>query len=87
MLLNGWTRWDAGWYAHIAENGYSDQPLNDQGQRNVVFFPLYPMCVRALNLVTHNSDLSGIILLTLLYTNVLLLALFTIMYTHTYWVS
>jgi hypothetical protein len=61
LFLDGWARWDAGWYSDIAENGYSDQAANAYGQRNVAFFPLYPLCIRVLNLVFRNSFLSGLI--------------------------
>lgn len=62
LFLDGWARWDAGWYVNIAENGYLNQPLNSQGQKNVVFFPAYPISIRLLNLITHNSFLSGILI-------------------------
>ncbi len=38
-------RWDAYWYLDIAENGYSLRGENSQA--NVVFFPLYPLLIRA----------------------------------------
>ena len=38
-------RWDAYWYLDIAENGYSVRGENTQA--NVVFFPLYPLLIRA----------------------------------------
>lgn len=38
--LDGWARWDSGWYASIALEGYSYR----HGQpSNVNFFPLYPL--------------------------------------------
>jgi hypothetical protein len=61
LWLDGWARWDAGWYRIIAEQGYSDQPVLGE-QRDVVFFPLYPLSIRALNVVTRNSFLSGILI-------------------------
>jgi hypothetical protein len=62
LLLDGWTRWDSGWYLNIATHGYSDQPQFEQVQMNVVFFPLYPLSIRVVNLITHNSFLSGILI-------------------------
>lgn len=59
QLLNGWARWDAGWYKAIAEQGYSAIPLIEE-QRNVVFFPLYPLLIRVLNYGIHHSGLAGI---------------------------
>lgn len=43
--LDGWARWDAGWYGSIAEHGYRYVPGEPS---NVVFMPLYPMAARAL---------------------------------------
>jgi Gpi18-like mannosyltransferase len=73
LLLDGWSRWDAGWYRQIAENGYSNQPLNDQGQRNVAFFPLYPMSIQALNLLIGNSYISGLLVSNLSFAVALVL--------------
>ena len=58
--LNGWARWDAGWYKDIAELGYEIAPRFDE-QRNVVFFPLYPLAIRAVRLLTHHTGLAGLI--------------------------
>ena len=47
-LLNLPVRWDAGWYLAIVTDGYhyvADQPAL---QQNIVFFPAYPMLMRAL---------------------------------------
>jgi Dolichyl-phosphate-mannose-protein mannosyltransferase len=41
------SRWDTGWYAVIATNGYRWDPrLGPSKQQNVVFFPAYPMLMR-----------------------------------------
>jgi hypothetical protein len=71
-LLDGWMRWDAGWYRDIAENGYSDKPGADQ-QRNTVFFPLFPLTIRLFNLFTHNSAVSGVLISNLALGMALLL--------------
>jgi len=45
--LNVFARWDSGWYSTIVKNGY--QIAEDySSQQNVVFFPLYPLLVKAL---------------------------------------
>jgi hypothetical protein len=44
-LMNLPVRWDAGWYLDIATGGYHLMP--GAVQQNVVFFPAYPMLVRA----------------------------------------
>jgi hypothetical protein len=54
---DGWVRYDAGWYTIIADKGYSYVP----GQPSaVVFFPGYPMLVRAIGGVLGNIPLGGI---------------------------
>ncbi|HEX7094518.1 MAG TPA: hypothetical protein VF183_01455 [Acidimicrobiales bacterium] len=39
MFLEGWARFDAGWYRSIADNGYFYDP---GAQSSVAFFPAYP---------------------------------------------
>ncbi len=47
LALDGWARWDSGWYASVALDGYSWIP----GQAcNVNFFPLYAWTTLALSL-------------------------------------
>jgi Mannosyltransferase (PIG-V) len=46
-LMNLNVRWDAGWYLDIATAGYRFTPGERGVQQNVVFFPAYPMLVRA----------------------------------------
>lgn len=40
LLLDGWVRWDAGWYHAIVRHGYAFTPGQ---QSSVAFFPLYPL--------------------------------------------
>lgn len=70
--LNGWTRWDAGWYKDIAELGYAIAPRFDE-QRNVVFFPLYPLLIRAVRTLTHHTGMAGLIVSNLCFVIALLL--------------
>ena len=42
-------RWDAGWYMSIVTEGY-DWTGNEKRQQNVVFFPAFPMAIRAVGL-------------------------------------
>lgn len=42
LLLDGFSRWDSGWYWRIAEEGYSNIPII-KGQRDTAFFPAYPL--------------------------------------------
>jgi hypothetical protein len=70
--LNGWARWDAGWYKDIADSGYALAPRFDE-QRNVVFFPLYPLMIRAFRLVTQHTGVAGLLVSNLSFVAALLL--------------
>jgi hypothetical protein len=48
--------WDANHYIYLAEHGYA-RDLNWNA-----FFPLYPMLMRLLNLITSNSLISGLLI-------------------------
>ncbi|HUP72444.1 MAG TPA: hypothetical protein VM282_05305 [Acidimicrobiales bacterium] len=48
-LLEGWVRYDAGWYRSIAEHGYFFR--GDQQQSSVAFFPVYALVMRAFHSV------------------------------------
>jgi hypothetical protein len=67
-FLGALVRWDAGWYGHIADNGYWLKPGE---QSPVAFFPLYPLVIRggtwlglnrwlAASLVSFVSALAGL---------------------------
>ncbi|MDY7230408.1 mannosyltransferase family protein [Hyalangium rubrum] len=69
----GWVRYDAGWYAHIATQGYSYTP----GQQSpVAFFPAYPLVLRGLTSVGLDTFLAGV--LFTMVCGVLALVLFTL---------
>ncbi len=70
--LNGWVRWDAGWYKDIAELGYAITPRFNE-QRNVVFFPLYPLLIGAVRTVTRHTGMAGLIVSNLSFVVALLL--------------
>lgn len=38
-LVDGWLRWDAGWFFSVVDHGY----YVDSRQSNIPFFPLYPL--------------------------------------------
>lgn len=42
LFLDGFARWDSGWYLQLAESGYSSAPFGPKGQSNTAFFPAYP---------------------------------------------
>ena len=68
----GWVRYDAGWYAHIATEGYSYTPGE---QSSVAFFPAYPLVLRGLTTLGLDTFLAGVLLT--MVCGVLALVLFT----------
>ena len=72
LFLDGWFRWDSGWYRHIVEKGYTAIELAP-GQRDIVFFPLYPLLVRYLGWITGDVYTAALIVshLALLVATVL----------------
>jgi hypothetical protein len=60
VLGYAWVRWDSYWYLSIVEQGYQYEAGKTP---NLVFFPLYPMLIRALMPITfNNAVLSGLII-------------------------
>ena len=59
LFLDGWARFDAGWYARIAKFGYKNIPTGNGQDTN--FFPMYPLAVKAVSTVVGDVYLSGII--------------------------
>jgi hypothetical protein len=58
-VLEGWYRFDGGWYRFIAENGYVFTDTSQQSP--VAFFPGYPLAIRAVDLVVGDPILSGVL--------------------------
>jgi hypothetical protein len=73
LFLDGWTRWDAAWYRDIAEQGYSNIPKHEGVQRDTAFFPLYPVLIKAANLVFKKSYISGLFISNLTFLIAILL--------------
>jgi hypothetical protein len=46
-FVNLQARWDTGWYLGVAIDGYSYDPAHPGDQQNIVFFPAYPILMRA----------------------------------------
>jgi Gpi18-like mannosyltransferase len=62
-VLGGWLAWDGAWYVRIAEHGYS---YHASEQSSIVFFPLYPACIRLVGfLFGTDGDRIAAILVTL----------------------
>ena len=64
LFLEGWARWDSGWYFSIVVSGYNYMPGQ---QSNVSFFPLYPILIRLLNPIFGNIVLTAIIIANLCF--------------------
>ena len=54
-MLDGWARWDAAHYIAVARYGYGD-PVSPSPDGGIGFFPLYPLLMRAVALVTGQTD-------------------------------
>jgi hypothetical protein len=61
-LLLGWARFDAGWYADIATQGYGYTPGQ---QSSVAFFPVYPLAIRGLGALGVDTFIAGVLLTVL----------------------
>jgi hypothetical protein len=48
-LLESWNQWDTGWYLPISHTGYGPD------EHRAAFFPLYPLLIHAVTLVTGNE--------------------------------
>ncbi|MDT7541556.1 MAG: hypothetical protein QOE33_1460 [Acidobacteriota bacterium] len=64
---------DCNWYMRLAADGYEHQPFSAEGQMNWAFFPLYPMALRAVALMTGEFHLTGVALSTFFFFFALLL--------------
>lgn len=58
-LLEGWYRFDGGWYRQIIEHGYYS--MGPDLQSPIAFFPAYPLVVRAVAVVLRDPILAGIV--------------------------
>ncbi len=64
-FLDGWARFDAGWYSRIARFGYKNIPMGHGQDTN--FFPFYPMVIRGLGKVFGNVFLAGVVVSNLCF--------------------
>jgi hypothetical protein len=58
--LEGWYRWDGGWYARIARTGYTY--AGPHRSSAVAFFPGYPLAMRVIGGVVGDPVLGGILI-------------------------
>ncbi len=72
LLLDVFSRWDSEWYLLIAKEGYdcadiyAHGPLYEPGD-TAGFFPLYPLCVRAVQPLVGDWVLSGLLVSNLFF--------------------
>lgn len=66
---------DSLWILNIARSGYEKEPFNTNLQHTWAYFPLYPLILRAVDSVTGNLPLSGIVL-----SSVMLLVALVLLY-------
>ena len=81
-MLDMWGRWDTGWYFSIIERGYGTS-VNQFGQGNTAFFPLYPYFVELVHdcVVPGSFQTRGTILLIgVLISNLAFLGALTLLY-------
>ncbi len=60
LLYDGWLRWDVFWYGQIALRGYTNQAQNG-AQKDMVFFPLYPLATWAMKHLVGDLYLAGML--------------------------
>lgn len=77
LLVNGWARWDSGWYKEIADSGYI-AVRRPNGEQSAVFFPLYPILIRGATLVIGDTVWAGFLVSNLAFA-VALLALYDLL--------
>jgi hypothetical protein len=54
LAVGTFAQWDSGWYLHIAEDGYDSRQA-------AAFFPLYPLVVRGVAVVTGSTAVAGVL--------------------------
>ena len=74
LLVNGWARWDSGWYKEIADNGYV-AGRRPNGEQSAVFFPLYPILMRGATAIVGDTVWAGFLVSNVAFA-VALLALY-----------
>ena len=59
--LRPFVHWDAVWWQSIAEVGYVADPKL-KAEQNVVFYPLFPLCIRAVHMLGVPPVLAGMLI-------------------------
>jgi len=79
LFLDGWARWDSGWYNGVAQHGYSYIETPEAIQQNIVFFPLYPLAMRLFGGLIGSTYLAGILISNVAFLIALLLLYFLVL--------
>lgn len=74
-----WNHWDARHYIGIAEHGYT--AVGDE-RLQLVFFPLYPLLMRALSMITGGSAFACGMIISLLCSMIAAALVFDLAYMH-----
>lgn len=72
QLLSSWIRWDGPHYIDIAQNGYK---AGGEQALWIVFYPLYPLLIKAASLIISNFSLSAVFV-SIIFSFVASVALF-----------
>jgi hypothetical protein len=64
-LLDLPSRWDAGWYLAVANEGYRWSPENTEDQQNIAFFPAFPLTIRYVSVILGRQPLWAGVLISL----------------------
>ncbi len=68
LFLDGFARWDSGWYGGMVDQGYIDPSAITAGvQRNTALFPFYPLVVRAVKVLVGNTWIAGMMVSNLAF--------------------
>ena len=54
LVFGTFAQWDAVWYVHVADHGYDSDQVT-------AYFPLYPLVVRAVAVVTRSTVVAGVL--------------------------
>jgi hypothetical protein len=79
LFLDGFSRFDSGWYLSIAIKGYTNLP-NLEGQRDTAFFPGFPYVLAILGRFFSLSDAQGLGLAGIMISNLCFLFSLCILY-------
>lgn len=59
VLVEGFARWDTGWYFRLASQGYDNIKTSD-GQADIAFWPLFPLLLRGAAAVFGTTNFAAV---------------------------